>query len=341
MIIVLIFLWAVLFLWRFLPESLDGGYWACVEGEWISYDDPRGGPPDELCEKTPPTVTVNDFSTCLEAGFPVMESYPRQCRDSSGNLYVEDIGNANEKSDLIVLETPRPGALVESPLMLNGMARGNWYFEADFPVKIYDGNNFLLGLAIAQAQDDWMTTEFVDFETELSFSIPSTKNGLIILEKDNPSGLEENYDELIVPVVFNNFVSESDELMSVKIFLNDSNYVNEPSFDCSVTKEVERTVPQTLGVARASIEALLRGEKPEERELGLVSNINPGVNMNSISIEDGVAKVDFNQKFNEGVGGSCRVISIRAQIENTLKQFPNVEEVVISVNGETDDVLQP
>lgn len=339
--VVVIFLWAVLFLWRFLPDSPDNGYWACVEGEWIAYGDPREGPPDELCEKDQESVIVNDFFECLEAGFPVMESYPRQCRDSSGNLFIEDIGNTIEKSDLIILETPRPNELIESPLMLRGMARGSWYFEADFPIKIYDDNNFLLGTAIAQAQDDWMTTDFVDFEAELFFSLPSTKKGYLILEKDNPSGLEENYDELTVPILFDNFNEESDELMTVKIFLNDTSEVNEPNFDCSVTKEVERNVPKTLGVAKASIEALLRGETPDEREQGYITNINPGVSLNSLAIESGVAKADFSEKFSENLGGSCRVNAIRAQIEETLKQFPNIDEVEISVDGETEGVLEP
>ncbi len=34
---------------------------------------------------------ADDFATCVGMGNPVMESYPRQCRDADGNLYVEDI----------------------------------------------------------------------------------------------------------------------------------------------------------------------------------------------------------------------------------------------------------
>ncbi|PIP22172.1 MAG: hypothetical protein COX38_02115, partial [Candidatus Nealsonbacteria bacterium CG23_combo_of_CG06-09_8_20_14_all_39_25] len=41
------------------------------------------------------------------------------------------------------------------------------------------------------------------------------------------------------------------------------------------------------------------------------------------------------------VGGSCKVSAIRAQITQTLKQFPTVDEVVISINGRTEDILQP
>ncbi len=39
---------------------------------------------------------VNNFQECVDAGFPVMESYPRQCRDGQGKLHVEVLDNLNE-----------------------------------------------------------------------------------------------------------------------------------------------------------------------------------------------------------------------------------------------------
>jgi len=44
-------------------------------------------------------VEVTDFLTCAAVGNPVMESYPRQCRDS-GNLYIEDISWRNDQIEL-------------------------------------------------------------------------------------------------------------------------------------------------------------------------------------------------------------------------------------------------
>jgi hypothetical protein len=39
-----------------------------------------------------PGVVINDFESCIVAGNPAMESYPRQCRDEiSGKMYVEVI----------------------------------------------------------------------------------------------------------------------------------------------------------------------------------------------------------------------------------------------------------
>lgn len=35
--------------------------------------------------------TVTNFIECEKEGNPIMESYPRQCRDKTGRLFVEEI----------------------------------------------------------------------------------------------------------------------------------------------------------------------------------------------------------------------------------------------------------
>jgi len=290
----------------------------------------------------PPTpgIEVKNFDECLKAGYPVMESYPRQCKTPDGKIFIEDIGNILEKIDLIRLTNPRPNQEIESPLAITGEARGNWFFEASFPVKLIDGNGFTLGQTIAQAQGDWMTENFVSFRADMRFARSFTSKGWLILEKDNPSGLPENADELKIPIVFQG-VPEIGETMTVKIFLSDSRYVNEPYFDCSRTIAVEREVPKTQGVAKAAIEALLRGATEDEIVQGYVSNIPSGARLQKITVENGVAKADFDEQLEFQVGGSCRVAAIRAQITQTLKQFPTVKEVIISINDRTEDILQP
>jgi len=270
-----------------------------------------------------------------------LESYPRQCKTPDGKSFTEDIGNELEKSDLIKIDNPRPNQIIESPLFVKGEARGNWYFEASFPAKLFDDNGFLLGITPAQALGNWMTEDFVPFNVILPFAVPSTSKGRLILEKDNPSGLPEYADELRIPVYFKETPEISQESMTVKIFLSDSRFVNEPYFDCSRTIAVERQVPKTLAVARTATEALLRGATQEEINQGFVSNINSGVRIQSLTIENGVAKIDFDEQLEFQVGGSCRVAAIRAQITETLKQFPTVNSVIISINGRTEDILQP
>lgn len=110
--------------------------------------------------------------------------------------------SVSELSDLINVERPKPGAIVTSPLLINGMARGYWYFEASFPVRIFDDHGIELGVAIAQAGGDWMTKEFVPFAAILEFKKPSTEKGVLVLQKDNPSGLPEHDAELRIPIGF-------------------------------------------------------------------------------------------------------------------------------------------
>lgn len=150
-----------------------------------------------------PSTIVGNFEECA-AKYPVLESYPRQCRTPDDKKFIEDIGNELEKQDLIRLNKPRPNRLIKSPLKIEGEARGFWFFEADFPVRLLDANDRELGVAIAKTSLEWMTEDFVSFETTLEFQTPTTKKGTLILEKDNPSGLPENADQLRIPVHFTN-----------------------------------------------------------------------------------------------------------------------------------------
>lgn len=102
-----------------------------------------------------------------------------------------------------------------------------------------------------------------------------------------------------------------------------------------------RTIPQTPGVARASLNLLLQGPTEEEVAQGLGTAIPAGTTLQDIRIENGVAYADFSKTLDEGVAGSAMVTAIREQITRTLMQFPSVTSVVISINGETEDILQP
>lgn len=111
-------------------------------------------------------------------------------------------------ADLIRVDMPLPDVLVQSPLVVKGQARGSWYFEASFPVKIFDSNGKQLGVVPAQAQGDWMTTDFVPFQATLFFDAPTTEAGTVVFQKDNPSGLPANGASVSIPVFFSNNASK-------------------------------------------------------------------------------------------------------------------------------------
>jgi spore germination protein GerM len=184
-----------------------------------------------------------------------------------------------------------------------------------------------------------MVTSFVPFKATLSFTPSTTARGTLVLKKDNPSGLPENEDEFRIPVTFKTTAS-AENTMVVKVFFGNRN-LDPEGFSCGATYSTDRRIPKTSTPARAALEQLLEGPTNAEAEQEYFTSINSGVKIQSLTIENGVAKVDFNATIEEAVAGSCRVGAIRSQITNTLMQFSTVKSIVISVNGRTQDILQP
>jgi len=127
--------------------------------------------------------------------------------------------------------------------------------------------------------------------------------------------------------------------MTVKAFFNNNKL--DSSISCDKVFPVERAVFKNPGFGKIALEELFKGPTDKEKNDGYFTSINSGVKIQSLYIEDGVVKADFDQTLQEGVGGSCRVTSVRSQIVNTAKQFPGVKDVIISINGRTEDILQP
>jgi hypothetical protein len=242
-------------------------------------------------------------------------------------------GSEAVKNENIRVTKPVAGDIITSPLQIEGEAR-LWYFEASFPVKLVDDNGTVLAQGPAQAQSDWMTENFVAFKAELKFNLPATEKGKLILSKDNPSGLPQYDEQIEIPVIFGKF-----ETTKLKVFFNNNKL--DPEVSCNKVFAAERNVPKTTTVARAALEELLRGPTDAEKADGFFTSINPGVKIQKLTIENGVAKVDFDETLERQVGGSCRVFAIRAEITETLKQFPTVKSVIISIDGRTEDILQP
>jgi len=252
----------------------------------------------------------------------------------AGFLLVEKTNDNQNSEQKIIVDLLKAGDTISSPLEISGKARGNWFFEASFPVVLLDGNNKEITTVVAQAQSDWMTEDFVDFKATLNFSKPETQNGILILKKDNPSGLPENDEQIEVPIYFKDF-----QTTAIKVFFNNSKM--DPEFSCNKVFPVQRTIPKTEAIARAAIEELLKGPTEQEKTDDYFTSINSGVEIQKLTIKDGIARIDFDEQLEFQVGGSCRVSAISSQITETLKQFSTVEQVIISINDRTEDILQP
>lgn len=337
----------------FYLTGIEKAGWICTEGKWVKQGDTDIPPPLEPClseDETKKAALANPASVnCEKQGGKV-----EMRKDVIGGEYgVCIFGNGKEceewalfrgecasttefglierRGDSTTLKMPFQNDLVVSPLAVEGSMPGNWYFESVAQVEILDATGKVLGRAPVQAQTEWMTTTPVNFKSTVEFAYPSTATGTLVLRNDNPSGLPENSRSESYPINFGT---------KIKVFFG--NTEKDPEvMDCTRMFAVERVVPKTPDIARAALEELLGGPSDAEKTAKYFSSINDGVIIQKLIIENGIAKVDFSKRLEEAVGGSCRVAAISSQIQNTLKQFPTVKNVIISIDGRTEDILQP
>ena len=109
---------------------------------------------------------------------------------------------ANPNESLITINTPTGGATIKSPLTISGQARGMWYFEASFPIELLDANGNTIGRNIATADGEWMTENFVPFNSTLTWPTTTATSGTLVFHRDNPSGLPEHDKSVRIPVKF-------------------------------------------------------------------------------------------------------------------------------------------
>lgn len=231
----------------------------------------------------------------------------------------------------IIVHMPKAGDGISAPIILRGEAR---VFEnaLNYEFVNEDGKILAKNFLTVQSPD---IGQYGPFEAEIFFAQTfAQKTILNVFNYSARGGSKENV--VKIPLTFNG----DNELTVVKAHFSNSE-LSEGTDDCSKVYPVERLTPKTEKIATAAVLELLRGTTSKERDSGFMTSINQGVRLNKLTIQNGTAKADFNEQLDFQVGGSCRVAAIRAQITETLKQFPTVQNVVISINGSVDDILQP
>ncbi|MDP2638993.1 MAG: Gmad2 immunoglobulin-like domain-containing protein [Candidatus Azambacteria bacterium] len=163
------------------------------------------------------------------------------------------------KDDLIRVDTPRPNQTIQSPLVITGEARGNWFFEASFPVVLVNWDGLIIAQGIATAKSDpstglgvnWMTTEYVPFEATLTFTIDKntySNRGALILRKDNPSGLPEHDNALEIPIIFDGIATPIACTQEAKQ-CPDGSYVGRTGPNCEFSACPNNVAPYDSGVS--------------------------------------------------------------------------------------------
>jgi len=269
--------------------------------------------------KTKPVVCPTDKKECSDGTY--VNRVPPTC----------EFENCPGEKEGILVSSPKRNEKIKNPLKIEGQARGNWLFEAQFSAKLYDADNNFLGETILTAKEDWMTENFVPFEGELNFPQPATSSGILRFFNDNPSGLPENQKVFEVPV-------QLEEMSYRKVFL----YYYNPEMDkdewgntkCSRDGlvAIEREIPVTKTPIQDTINLLLKGKEnfnQADIEKGITTEYPlEGLKLKSVNLKpDGTLILEFEDPLNKTGGGSCRVGILWFQIEATAKQFSGVQKV--------------
>lgn len=98
---------------------------------------------------------------------------------------------------------------------------------------------------------------------------------------------------------------------------------------------VQREIPSTPGIARATLDELIEGPSSSDAALidGIASSVPSDTLVLGINIDDGLATVDLSREFESG-GGSFSMLARLAQVVFSVTQFPTVNAVEFLLDGE-------
>lgn len=237
------------------------------------------------------------------------------------------------KTGLVITSIERKDSNFLSDIKIKGYVNGDQWnaFEGQVGVvRFLDKDDKYINHSILKVIGDWMINPPINFESEITMtSKDADMIAKLQFSNENPSDMPEKDRKFILP----GKIEAKTKTMDVLVFFSNKG-------ECENVTLTKRIISETVTPARSALEQLLMGPTKLEKSEGFRTNINSGVKINSLVIDNGVAKVDFSKEL-ETTGGSCRVSAIRAQITKTLQQFRTVRDVIISINGDSETILQP
>lgn len=118
--------------------------------------------------------------------------------DNEDEDTVSDMTFESNKGVVLTLISPDGQSDLSCPLNISGSITGSWYFEADFPIRLINASGTELYTVIAQAQEDWMTEDDVEFNALVNCDDSQLTGASLVFVKDNVSDLRELDDEIVV-----------------------------------------------------------------------------------------------------------------------------------------------
>lgn len=242
----------------------------------------------------------------------------------------DSAGDSSVQQSPVIIEVPAENATVSGGFEV----AGRFLNDGRVPeVALKDSNGHQLYEVAAQVLNG-QSGEYARFKATIPGPVGVSGNLVIEVSSRHADGSLTGPDAVRIvqqPVT---------NLVKANVFFG--NDTLDPVISCSRTYPVSRQLEVSGSVYEATIESLLKGPTESESQSGYSTAIPKNTMLNSVTIDSqGQVTADFGGGIAKGAAGSCLVTAIRSQIEQTLLQFAGVEKVVISVDGEVEEALQP
>jgi len=292
--------------------------------------------------------------SCRVAGETVISPLPASTPSSPCLIY------PGCDEEVLLITSPKPDERISSPVRVAGFSDPT--FEQHLAIQVIGADGSVIGQGGATIAADW--GQRGPFEAEVAFTSPASEEpGRIVVFADSPrdGGLVHlSSVEVKLAGTSGSPAVETPQLHTIQLYFSHTSM----SESTTCVLPVTRTVSGGGRTEWLALEALLEGPTPEEEAQGFFTSIpNPEevaafkerlmesgqpepylgdrVELRTLRIEDGTAYVDFSAEMKAYGGGSLRVMCIRQEVTKTLEQFPGIERVVISIDGQTEGVLEP
>jgi hypothetical protein len=315
-----------------------------ARGKWVDCGNPCHGKPGEACIKMcepqclcggiagfacPKDLVCTDYEP--SAGTPdamgvcrAKLSEPAPQPEPTTPVRERPTGMTCDDRNFICVDPSFASQPLTSPFVVEGTGIA---FENTINWRLLDGNGGVLqqGFVTADAPDIGKAGPF-EIRPFL-LQVPTTSTGTLeVLEYSAKDGSPTHV--VKIPVRLPTLS------MKTKFFMPSGS-----TTDCSEMSPVELDVTRSALPVETALRTLLAvGPSMSSKR----SAIPPDTRLVSLKVANGTATVVLSYELGNYGGGSCNVAAIRAQIEQTLKQFSSVRNVVISQEGKTpEESLQP
>ncbi len=300
---------------------------------------------DELEFSYPSNLNFNRVGDTIILGHTVPKKHINSC-DLKDGLSIDDVSDFNTSIKIFNKNLKDSVLSNESDYISKNYLKDNTLdlsqgFITKFKIGNLDGFKITMGLEGCGVDNYYFPlsatkTLFVSKNFYLETYPESDRSSLSTI----PGFINGDQEQLI----FNNILSTIKGLESVST-LDIKVYFRKDKLVCSENNinlvPFIHVIPKTQTIANESLNELFNGPTEVEKGMGYWTDIPEGTRVKSISIVDGTAEVDLNDKIESGITNCNKGGTRMSQIKQTLMQFPTIQAVKFSVEGKTKNLLQP